>query len=207
MAREPVIYIVDDDPSVARALSRVFRVAGFRQEAFATAQDFLNQECLESPGCLLLDVQLPGLSGLELQAALKERGWTVPIVFITGHGDVPMAVDAMRAGAIHFLPKPFDNRDLLAAIQNALEREQRTLADLEERQRIEQQLGCLTERERQVFGLVSGGMANKNIAAHLRLSLQTVKLHRGNVMRKLGLQSVAELARLAEKAEPVLRKI
>jgi FixJ family two-component response regulator len=203
MTCEPVIYIVDDDPSVARALSRVFRVAGFRQEAFATAQDFLNQECLESPSCLLLDVQLPGLSGLELQAELKERHWTVPIVFITGHGDVPMAVDAMRAGAIHFLQKPFDNRELLAAIHSALECEQRTLAELQERQEIERQLGCLTPRERQVFGLVAGGMPNKRIAAQLGLSLQTVKLYRGNVMRKLGLLSVAELARLAEKAAPI----
>jgi RNA polymerase sigma factor (sigma-70 family) len=201
MRREPTIYIVDDDPSVARALSRVLQVAGFRQESFATAQDFLNQEGLESPACLLLDVQLPGLSGLELQAALKDRGWTVPIVFITGHGNVPMAVDAMRAGAVHFLPKPFDNRELLSAILSALQREHQTLTDLEERKRIEEQLGSLTQRERQVFDLVAGGMPNKNIAAQLGLSLQTVKLHRGNVMRKLGLQSVAELARLAEKAE------
>jgi FixJ family two-component response regulator len=207
MTREPVIYIVDDDPSVARALSRVFRVAGYRQESFDTAQEFLKQECLESPSCLLLDVQLPGLSGLELQTELKTRGWTVPIVFITGNGNIPMAVDAMRAGAVHFLSKPFDNRDLLAAIGSALEREEQTLADQEERQRIEQQLASLTERERQVFGFVAGGMANKRIAAKLGLSLQTVKLYRGNLMRKLGLQSVAELARLAEKAEPILRKI
>jgi FixJ family two-component response regulator len=200
MTREPLIYIVDDDPSVARALSRLFVVAGFRQEAFANAQDFLNQECLESPSCLLLDIHLPGLSGLELQAELKARSWTVPIVFITGHGDVPMAVDAMRAGAIHFLQKPFDNRKLLAAIQNALECGQRTLAEMQERQQIEQQLGCLTQRERQVFGLVAGGMPNKRIASQLGVSLQTVKLHRGNVMRKLGLASVADLARLAEKA-------
>jgi len=202
MTPEPVIYIVDDDPSVSRALSRVFRVAGFRQEAFATAHDFLNQECLQSPSCLLLDVQLPGLSGLELQAELKHRNWTVPIVFITGHGDIPMAVDAMRAGATHFLQKPFDNRTLLAAIHSALECEQRTLAEAQERQRIEQQLDCLTGRERQLFDLVAGGMPNKRIASHLGLSLQTVKLHRGNMMRKLGLLSVAELARLAEKAVP-----
>jgi FixJ family two-component response regulator len=117
MKPEPVIYIVDDDPSIVRALSRLLLVAGFRQEAFAKAQDFLNQECLESPSCLLLDMRMPGVSGLELQAELKARGWKVPIIFLTGHGDVPMAVDAMRAGAIHFLQKPFDNRELLAAIQ------------------------------------------------------------------------------------------
>ncbi len=204
MSRGPVIYVVDDDPSVARALERLFRVTGLRLASFATARAFLDQRSLESPSCLVLDVQLPGLNGLDLQREMKDRGWTLPIVFITGHGNVPMAVQAMRAGAVHFLSKPFDNRELLAAVRQALEREGEQLARQEDGERIKRLVDSLTPRERQVFLLVAAGMANKNIATRLGVCLQTVKLHRGRVMEKLRLDSVAELVQLAEKARAVL---
>lgn len=204
MSPGPVVYVVDDDPSVARALERLFRVAGFCPASFATARAFLDQPGLESPSCLVLDVQLPDLNGLDLQRELKERGWTLPIVFITGHANVPMAVQAMRAGAIHFLAKPFDNQELLAAVRQALEREGQELARRQEYKRIKLLVESLTPRERQVFLLVAAGIANKNIATRLGVSLQTVKLHRGHVMQKLQLDSVADLVQLAEKARAVL---
>jgi FixJ family two-component response regulator len=200
----PVVYVVDDDPSVSRALERLFRVAGLRMEAFATAQGFLDHRTFESPSCMVLDVQLPDLNGLDLQRDLKDRGWHVPIVFITGHGNVPLAVKAMQAGAVHFLTKPFENRELLAAIRQALAREGLELARQEESRRIKQLLDSLTLREREVFLLVAAGMANKNIAARLGVCLQTVKLHRGHVMQKLQLDSVADLVHLAEKAHSLL---
>lgn len=201
MSAVPVVYVVDDDPSVARALTRVIRLAGLRCEAFASAHDFLNHQPLESPSCLVLDVQLPDQSGLDLQKELKDRGWPGSIVFITGHGTIPMAVEAMQAGAVHFLPKPFDNRDLLTGVQKALERERERLAERDEERQIQQRLGSLSPRERQVFRLVARGMANKNVAARLGVSLQTVKLYRGRLMQKLKLNSVADLVRLAERAE------
>jgi FixJ family two-component response regulator len=204
MSPGQVVYVVDDDPSVARALERLFRVAGFRLASFATARTFLDQQSLESLSCLVLDVQLPDLNGLDLQRELQDRGWTLPIVFITGHGNVPMAVQAMRAGAVHFLPKPFDNRELLAAVRQALEREGQELVRRQECKRIKLLVESLTPRERQVFLLVAAGLANKNIATRLGVSLQTVKLHRGHVMEKLRLDSVADLVQLAEKARAVL---
>lgn len=204
MSQTPVVYVVDDDPSIARALERLFRVAGLRLVSFDTAVGFLDQPELQSPACLVLDVHLPDLSGLDLQKALRDRGWNLPIVFVTGHGNVPMAVQAMRAGAIHFFPKPFDNHELLAAVRQALEREAQELARHEAGQRIRQLVDTLTPRERQVFLLVAAGMANKNIGTRLGISLPTVKLHRGNVMEKLQLDSVADLVQLAEKARGFL---
>src|SRR5262245_45938031 len=192
MSHAPVVYVVDDDPSVSRALERLFRVAGLRLQSFATAKEFLNHRNLESPSCLVLDVQLPDLNGLDLQKELKDRGWALPIVFITGHGNVPMAVEAMRAGAVHFLPKPCDNRELLAAIRQALDRDGEQLARQEETTRIKRLVESLTPREREVFLLVAAGMANKNIASRLGICLQTAKLHRGRVMQKLQLDSVAD---------------
>jgi FixJ family two-component response regulator len=204
MSGVPVVYVVDDDPSVSRALGRLFRVAGLRMETFATAQTFLDHRNLESPSCMVLDVQLPDLNGLVLQRALKDRDWHVPVVFITGHGTVPMAVEAMRAGAVHFLTKPFENRELLAAVRQGLERQGQELAQEEEGRRIKGLLDSLTSREREVFLLVAAGVANKNIAASLGVCLQTVKLHRGHVMQKLHLDSVADLVHLAEKARSLL---
>jgi FixJ family two-component response regulator len=203
MSDVPVVYLVDDDPSVSKVLGRLFRAKGFRFAAFATAHDFLNHQSFESPSCLVLDVQLPDQSGLDLQRELNDRGWCASIVFITGHGDVPMAVEAMRAGAVHFLPKPFDNRDLLAAVRQAIDRQCQVCAQREESRQIEPRVASLTSRERQVFALVAAGLANKNIATRLGICLQTVKLHRGQVMQKLQVNSVADLVRLAEKAGPV----
>lgn len=204
MSQVPVVYVVDDDPSVSRALERLFRLAGFRLGAFGTAREFLDQPSLESPSSLVLDVRLPDLNGLDLQRELKGRGWGLPVVFITGHGDVPTAVAAMRAGAVHFLQKPFDNRELLAAVRQSLEWEAKERARQQEGERIKLLLGCLTPREREVFLLVAAGMANKNIATRLGVCLQTVKLHRGNVMEKLRLDSVAGLVQLAERARACL---
>ena len=200
MSQTPVVYVVDDDPSVSRALARLIRVAGFRLISFTTAMEFLDYSEFESPSCLVLDMQLPDLDGLNLQKELKKRAWSLPIVFLTGHGNVPMAVEAMRAGAVHFLSKPCDNRELLAAVHQALDRDGRQFARREETRRVKGLVDTLTPREREVFHLVAAGMANKNIAAQLGICLQTVKLHRGRVMEKLRLVSVADLVHLAEKA-------
>jgi FixJ family two-component response regulator len=200
----PVVYIVDDDPSVSQALVRVVRVAGFRPAAFPTARSFLDHPALESPACLVLDVQLPDQDGLDLQKELKKRNWALPIVFLSGHASISIAVEAMRAGAVHFLPKPCDNRELLAAIRQALDLGDRQQARAEEIRRIGALVKTLTPREREVLLLASAGLANKNIAARLGVCLQTVKLHRGHVMQKLRLESVAELVHFAEKAAPFL---
>lgn len=203
MNQRPLVYLVDDDASVLNALSRLFRVAGFRCEAFATAQGFLDCPDFESPACLVLDVNLPDRTGFDLQRELKERGWLVSIVFITGHGNIPMAVEAMQAGAIHFLVKPFDNNELLAAVRKALDRSNQEFASQDDGRRIRDRISSLTPRERQIFLLVAAGMANKKIAMQLDISLQTVKLYRGRVMKKLELDSVADLVRLAEKEKSV----
>ena len=199
MSGSPLVYLVDDDPSVLRALKRVFSVAGLRCETFATAQGFLEQPEFESPACLVLDVNLPDRSGLDLQAELRRRGRPASIVFITGHGSIPLAVEAMQAGAVHFLAKPFDNRDLLAAVQKALDKAKQEFAALDENRRIADCASLMTPRELEIFLLVADGLSNKSIAARLDISLQTVKLHRGRVMQKLQLDSVADLVRLAEK--------
>jgi FixJ family two-component response regulator len=204
MSQAPTVYLVDDDPSVARALTRLFRVAGLRPLSFAAARDFLNQPSFESPSCLVLDVHLPDLNGLDLQRELRDRGWDLPIVFITGQGSIPMAVEAMRAGAVHFLAKPCDNGELLGAVREALHCHSQQLAREEETQCIKGLLDSLTPREREVFALVAAGMANKNIATRLGVCLQTVKLHRGHVMQKLQLDSVADLVQLAGKAKEIL---
>lgn len=201
MKREPVVYVVDDDESVSKALSRLFRVAGLRLQAFGTAQEFLDYEDFESPCCLILDVQLPDRSGPDLQRELKARGRDMSIVFVTGHGDIPMAVEAMRDGAVHFLPKPFDNRELLAAVQQALDRQRLELDQQGESDRVQALVNALTPRECEVFFLVASGLPNKTIATKLDVSLQTVKLYRARVMEKLALESTADLVRLAEKAK------
>jgi FixJ family two-component response regulator len=200
MSAGPLVYLVDDDPSVLKALKRLFRVAEIRCETFATAEGFLDQPNIESPACLVLDVNLPGRTGLDLQRELKERGWPASIVFITGHGTIPMAVEAIQSGAVHFLAKPFNNDDLLAAVRTALDRAHQELASLDDSRQTRERTAALTPREREIFLLVAAGIPNKNIATQLDISLQTVKLHRGRVMQKLQLNSVADLVRLAEKA-------
>lgn len=196
---QPVVYIVDDDPSLRTALGRLVRAAGYRVETFATAGAFLGRPPTEEPGCLVLDVRLPGPSGLELQEALAARGEELPIIFLTGHGDVPMTARAMKAGAVDFLTKPVDRRALVDAVQRAIARHRQAQATRAERRALEGRLGTLTPRERAVFALVVRGLLNKQIAAALGITEPTVKVHRGRVMQKMQADSLADLVHLADR--------
>ena len=195
----PVVYVVDDDPSIRDALDSLIRSVGFRAQTFASAQDFLKSARPDAPGCLVLDVRLPGLSGLDLQRELARVDIRIPIIFITGHGDIPMSVSAMKAGAVEFLTKPFRDQDLLDAIQAAVERDRASqegraeLAELRSRHR------SLTPREREVMQHVVSGLLNKQIAGELGTSEVTVKLHRGQAMHKMRAASLADLVRMAQK--------
>ena len=193
------VFVVDDDASMRKALTRLCQSAGCRVKAFASARDFLDSEPAESPTCLVLDVRMPGLSGLDLQSELATRNIRTPIVFITGHGDIPMSVRAMKAGAVDFLTKPFRNQDLLAVIQTALGKDARLSSVEHERQAVQCRLERLTPREREVFGLVIKGLLNKQIAAELGASELTIKVHRARVMEKMEVASVAELVQAAVK--------
>jgi FixJ family two-component response regulator len=194
-----LVFIVDDDAGVRSAMQRVLRSVGLKSEAFATAQDFLQRKPHDGPSCLILDVRLPGISGLELQSKLIEADLRIPIIFITAHGDIPMTVKAMKAGAVEFLTKPFRDQDLLDAIHQALERDQ--VAQLQQNEITELQhcFERLTARERQVMSLVISGMATKEIASALGTSEITAKVHRGQVMHKMKAKSPVELGRMAEK--------
>jgi FixJ family two-component response regulator len=196
---DPIIFVVDDDPSVRRALKRLISSAGFQVETFASAQDFLQSSRHDGPACLVLDVRLPGVSGLDLQEQLTAAGLNMPIVFITGHGDIPMSVRAMKAGAVDFLPKPFNDQDLLGAIHLALEKDKKTRREQAEVAEIQRRVDTLTPREREVFALVVTGLLNKQVAARLGTSEKTIKVHRARVMEKMHSESLAELVRLAEK--------
>ena len=194
---DTIIAVVDDDPSVREGLSSLIRSAGLRVETFASAQEFLSRPGAETFSCLVLDLQMPGLSGLDLQKHMTEAEIEIPIVFLTGHGDIPASVRAMKAGAVEFLTKPFDEQDLLQAVQEAIERDrvgreqQAHLRDLRER------YDSLTGREREVMQQVVSGLLNKQIAAVLEITEFTVKIHRGQVMRKMRADSVADLVRMA----------
>ena len=200
MNQEATVFVIDDDPSVRKALSRLVRSVDLDVEEYATAQDFLVCDPPDSPSCIVLDVRMPGLSGLDLQEELNRRGWGVPIVFITGHGDVPMSVRAMKGGAVDFLEKPFHDQDLLDAIGSAIESGQRAVAESVDRQAVQRRAGRLTPREREVLALVVTGMLNKQIAAELGIGEKTVKVHRARAMQKMQAGSLAELVRLADKA-------
>jgi FixJ family two-component response regulator len=193
-----VIAIVDDDPSVREGLSSLLRSAGLRVETFASAQEFLARPGSEAPSCLVLDLQLPGLSGLDLQKRMAEVELEIPIVFLTGHGNIPASVQAMKAGAVEFLTKPFDDQKLLNAIDEAVERDRHIRQQKAEMRELQDRYESLTAREQEVMRLVVAGLLNKQIAGELNITEFTVKIHRGRVMRKMDADSLADLVRMAE---------
>jgi FixJ family two-component response regulator len=192
----PTIFVVDDDAAVRDALKLLLRSVGQAVETFGSAQEFLDAYSEDRPGCLVLDIRMPGMSGLELQQKLNEKHSILPIIFITGHGDVPMAVEAMQAGAVDFIQKPFRDQDLIDRINQALEKDGSNRAALGERNDIRRRLDTLTPREREVLDLVVHGKANKVIAGDLKLSQRTVEIHRARVMEKMQASSLAHLVRM-----------
>jgi FixJ family two-component response regulator len=195
----PVVFVVDDDPDVRAALRRLVHSVGLDVETFTSATEFLNAKHDRAPACVILDVRLPDLSGLNLQEKLTGADVDLPIIFITGYGDIPMTVRAMKAGALDFLTKPFRDQELLDAIQRGIDKHRAQLATRAEISQLQVRLQSLTPRERQVFPLVAGGWLNKQIAAELGTSEKTIKIHRGQVMAKMKADSVADLVRMAEK--------
>jgi FixJ family two-component response regulator len=196
---QAVVFVVDDDEGMRQSLKNLIGSVGLRVEAFASAQEFLRSKVIDVPGCLVLDVRLPGLSGLDLQKRIADAGIAIPIIFITGHGDIPMTVRAMKAGAVEFLTKPFRDQDLLDAIQQALERDRIAREQRAEIEELRGRLDSLTPREREVMGLVVAGLLNKQIAGELGTSETTIKIHRHQVMEKMGAGSLAELVRMADR--------
>jgi FixJ family two-component response regulator len=194
-----VIAVVDDDPSVRQGLQRLIRSLGWKAETFASAQEFLARPPTYAPSCLVLDLYLPGLSGLDLQKRMAEIGLEIPIVFLTGHGNIPASVQAMKAGAVEFLTKPVDEQDLLRAIQEAIERDRRTRQQQADMRQLRDRYESLTPREQEVMRQVVSGLLNKQIAAELRITEDTVKFHRGHIMRKMRADSLADLVRMADK--------
>jgi len=195
----PIVFVIDDDASMRKAIGRLLGAVGINVEPFSSAQEFLNNKLADAPGCLVLDVRLPGLSGLDLQKEMLARGIHSPIIFVTGHGDIPMSVQAMKAGAVEFLTKPFRDQDLLDAITQAIARESAARSQRAEVDELRKRFDVLTPREREVMTLVVAGMPNKQIAVSLDASEKTIKVHRGHAMQKMGADSLAELVRMAAK--------
>lgn len=199
--KEATIFVVDDDPSVRKGLRRLLKSAGYGVETFASAEDFLAlNKSGNGPACLILDLKMPGMNGLDLQDELTNQNHIMPIIFVTGHGDIPSSVKAMKGGAVEFLCKPFDDETLFDAVEEALIKDAKARAVLEEKEGIRQRLGALTPREYEILTHVIAGLLNKQTAYVLKISEKTVKVHRARVMEKMGVDSVAQLARIAERA-------
>jgi len=202
----PTVFIVDDDRGLRQAIHDLVESVGLRAESFASGEDFLRAKRMNRPSCLVLDVRLPHMSGLDFQQRLTETGIQIPIIFITAHGDIPMSVRALKSGALEFLTKPFRDQDLLDAIHQALERDRVAREQQSEIHNLQERVRTLTAREQEVMNLVVSGMLNKQIASEIGTSEATVKIHRGNVMRKMKAGSVVDLVRMADKLKPSPRK-
>jgi len=204
---EPIVFIVDDDESVRKSLARLITSVGLKAETYSSATDFLERDTYDGPACLVLDIRMPGLSGLDLQAELAKTERTLSIIFITGHGNIPMSVQAIKAGAVDFLEKPFEEQALLDAVNLGIQKDRLAKEKLDELREIHERVELLTPREREVFALVVTGMLNKQIAFEMGISEKTIKVHRARVMQKMQAESLADLVRLAEKAgvKPVTR--
>ena len=206
----PMVFVADDDLSVRKGLERLIKSVGLKVETFASAEEFLQRRPYrEGPSCLVLDVRMPGLSGIDLQNELTRKDIFLPIIFITGHGDIPMSVKAMKNGAVDFLPKPFDDKTLLSAIDRAIDKDVERRKEHAEKAKIQRRVNTLTPREYEVLRWVITGMLNKQIASQLKVTEKTIKVHRGRLMQKMQVVSVAELVRLAQKCgiPPAIHKI
>jgi FixJ family two-component response regulator len=195
---QPVVFVIDDDASLREGLSSLFRSVGLQVKAFGSAHEFLQGKAPDGPSCLVLDVRLPGVSGLDFQSELARAKIHIPIVFMTGHGDIPMTVRAMKAGAVEFLPKPFRDQDMLDAVQAGLEQDRNRRRTASDTSKLTVCFDTLTPREQEIMGYVTAGLMNKQIAGELGVSEITVKVHRGNVMRKMNAKSLADLVRMAD---------
>jgi FixJ family two-component response regulator len=205
-AAVPTVFIIDDDRGMRQAIQDLVESVGLRAESFATGQEFLNKRRTSDPSCLVLDVRLPQMSGLDFQQRLTEIGVQIPIIFITAHGDIPMSVRALKSGAVEFLTKPFRDQDLLDAIQQALQRDRVVQEHEAEVRELRERYQGLTAREREVMGFVVSGLLNKQIASEIGASEATVKIHRGNLMEKMQAASLVELVRMADKLKPISTK-
>lgn len=197
---DPIVFVIDDDASMRKALSYLLQSAGYKVETHSSAEEFLRREHYDGVGCIILDVRMPGLSGMDLQEKLMGSDYTMPIIFLTGHGELSMGVEAMKKGAIDFLTKPCDDEQLLGAVHSAIEKDKQARGSYKEKQEIRGRIELLTPRENEILRYVISGMLNKQIALKLGIAEQTVKIHRGRIMEKLCAESVADLVRLAGKA-------